>query len=137
MIRFFSENNFKKYENRKLSTWIKKTVLEEKKKAGDINIIFCDDDYLLEVNKKYLNHNYFTDVITFDYSENKMVSGDIYISTDTVLKNATDYKVEFYEELKRIIIHGTLHLLGYKDKTKKEISTIRAKEDYYLSLFNN
>jgi rRNA maturation RNase YbeY len=101
-------------------------------------LIFCSDEYLLDVNKKYLNHDYYTDIITFDYVEDKIISGDIFISSDRVRENANQFNVSFEMELFRIIIHGILHLLGYKDKTKKDKSLMTEKENFYLSrLLNN
>jgi len=119
-------------KKRKLKNWIKNTVKEEGFSIGEINIIFTSDDYLLEINQKFLSHNYYTDVITFDYSDNKKISGDIFISIDRVKENAEKYKEKFFDELNRVIIHGILHLLGYKDKTSNEKDLMRKKEDFYL-----
>ena len=100
----------------------------------DLSFIFCDDMELLNKNSKYLNHDTLTDILTFDYSENNNISGDIYISIDRVKENAKTYKVTFENELDRVMIHGVLHLLGYKDKSKKDQKAMREKEDFYLSL---
>lgn len=127
-----------KFSKRRISNWIKETILNEDKTIGDISFIFCSDDFLLDVNKKYLNHDYYTDIITFDYVEDKVISGDIFISCDRVRENALQFKVTFEMELFRIIIHGVLHLLGYKDKTKKDKIGMTEKENFYLSrLLNN
>ena len=104
------------------------------KTTGDLSVIFCDDEYLKRINVKYLGHDYYTDIITFDYSEKNLVSGDLFISIDRVDENARLNNVDFINELYRVIIHGVLHLCGYNDKTLKEKKEIRAKEDYFLSL---
>tara|TARA_B100000427_G_C15456730_1_gene572153 strand:- start:695 stop:1099 length:405 start_codon:yes stop_codon:yes gene_type:complete len=132
MIRF--ENKTKtiiKYQN--LSTWLNRITMEEEKKTGDITYVFCDDNFLLKKNQKFLNHETLTDIITFDYSDNKIISGDIIISIDRVKDNAKIFKVSFFNELKRVMAHGLLHLIGYNDKTEKEITLMRDKENYYLS----
>jgi probable rRNA maturation factor len=132
MIRF--ENKTKtiiKYQN--LSTWLNHITMEEEKKTGDITYVFCDDNFLLKKNQKFLNHETLTDIITFDYSDNKIISGDILISIDRVKDNAKIFKVSFFNELKRVMAHGLLHLIGYNDKTEKEITLMRDKENYYLS----
>jgi len=134
MILFHAENNFRIKAPRLLKIWITKSVLKEQNTIGDINIIFCDDAFLLIKNKKYLNHSSLTDILTFDFSTGKSISGDIFISTERVKENATKYKVPFKNELNRVLIHGILHLLGYKDKTEKEKKIMRKKEDFYLSL---
>ena len=125
------------FRKRKITQWIKQTIIAETKIPGDISIIFCSDNYLLEVNKKFLNHDYYTDIITFDYVENNIISGDIFISCDRVLENASIFKTEFINELLRIIIHGILHLLGYKDKSEEDKSTMTKKEDIYLQKLLN
>ena len=120
----------------KIRRLIKKITLEEKKGLSFLNIIFCSDVYLLNINKKHLKHDYYTDVITFDYSEkSKNIEGDIYISVDRVKENATKYKQNKSVELIRTIIHGVLHLSGYTDKTKKEKEIMTTKENKYLSLY--
>lgn len=105
----------------------------ELKEAGDICLIFCSDDYLHEMNKKYLDHHYYTDIITFNYVEGAVISGDLFISIDRIRENAKKFKVNFIEELYRVIIHGVLHLVGYNDKTTDEQRLMRGKEDFYLS----
>ena len=126
-----------KIQKRKITSWIKETIISEGQTLGDISFIFCSDDYLLDVNKQYLNHDYFTDIITFDYVENNVISGDIFISCDRVKENASDFKTGFENELSRIIIHGVLHLLGYKDKSKKDKLLMTQKEDFYLKKLSN
>ena len=135
-IFFFSEGvSFLLRNKKKIRDWITATVLNEKKEPDSINYIFCDDDYLHKLNMQYLNHDTFTDIITFDNSEsNKEITGDIFISIARVKDNSKKYKVSFYNELYRVIIHGVLHLIGYKDKTSHEAELMRKKEDYYLSL---
>ena len=96
-------------------------------------MIFCSDEYLLDVNRKYLNHDYYTDIITFDYCEGPVLSGDLFISVDSVRENASFYGTEFADELNRVIVHGLLHLIGYDDHAEADIATMRAKENYYLS----
>jgi rRNA maturation RNase YbeY len=134
MITFHIENiSFKLSNCQKLKTWIKQVAADEGKTLGDVNYIFCGDDYLLSINKTYLNHDYFTDVITFDYSERLVISGDVFISVDTVRTNAQEYNVPFEDELCRVMIHGILHLCGYKDFSKKEKIAMREREDLYLA----
>ena len=108
--------------------------LEALKKIGDINVIFCSDNYILDVNMKYLQHDYFTDIITFDYCEDDTLSGDLFISVDSVKENASFYGTEFEVELNRVIVHGLLHLIGYDDHKDQDIKMMRSKEDYYLEL---
>ncbi len=137
LTNFFSEKkSFSIPNKKKIRVLIKQLCLSEKKDLSFLNLIFCSDEYLLEINKKHLNHDYFTDVITFDFSEdNKNIEGDVYISVDRVADNAIKYKQEKDSELIRTIIHGTLHLFGYKDKTKKEKEIMTSKENKYLSLY--
>ena len=119
----------------KSEDWIKNTILNEGKQSGEISFVFCSDDYLLDINRQYLDHDYYTDIITFDYVEGNLISGDIFISIDRVKENADVFKVSFENELNRIIIHGVLHLLGYKDKDSKQKEVMTGKEDYYLQKF--
>ena len=115
--------------------WLNQVISNEAKREGDITYIFCDDDYLLEKNIRFLNHNTLTDVITFDYCEGNSVSGDIFISIERVKENSEVFKVDFLTELNRVMVHGLLHLLGYKDKTERESNFMRKKENYYLSKY--
>ena len=137
MITLHVENIPFKLSNRlKLKTWIKQIATDEGKIPVDIACIFCSDERLLSMNKTFLKHDYLTDVITFDYSEDNGTSeigGDIFISVDTVRANAQKYGVSPENELHRVIAHGVLHLCGYKDGTKREIQTMREKEDFYLA----
>ena len=121
--------------NLKIEENIEKLAASENRIPGDINYILCSDPYLLDINRQYLNHDYYTDVITFDYSEDNIISGDIFISVDTVADNAKEYNVTFEKELERVMIHGVLHLVGYNDKSDDEVVVMRAKENQYLSLF--
>ena len=137
-VQYFSEDvPFPKLKKRKTSNWIKEAIISEGKKLGVISFIFCSDDYLLEVNKKYLNHDYFTDIITFDYVENNVVNGDIFISVDRVGENAIEFSKTIDDELHRILIHGILHLLGYKDKKKLDKKLMTEKEDYFLKVLSD
>ena len=134
MIYYNSETDFTLDNQEKISTWIKNTIEEEAYKLEEISYIFCDDAYLLEKNMEYLNHDTLTDIISFDYSVGKIISGDIFISVERVKENAKEFNVPFTEELHRVIIHGILHYCGYKDKTPEEKQEMRGKENYYLSL---
>ncbi|HEY9114782.1 MAG TPA: rRNA maturation RNase YbeY [Bacteroidales bacterium] len=118
-----------------LKEWLGNVILKENKMSGDLNFIFCSDDYLLEINSFFLQHNYYTDILTFPTSENpKIISGEIYLSIDRVKENAIANSVSFKNELKRVLVHGVLHLLGYTDDSLDEISLMRSKEDNYLLL---
>ena len=114
---------------------VKNLVLNEGKYLKDLSLVFTDDDYLLEVNKQYLNHDYFTDVITFDYSDFPEVSGDVMISLDRVKDNALSMNLAFEQEFYRVVFHGILHLCGYKDKSKEDVVLMREKEDFYIHRF--
>lgn len=124
---------------RKTSRWLRRIIETEKAEMGQISIVFCSDDYLLGINRKYLQHDYFTDIITFDYTEQennrRIVSGDLMISVDTVRENASRLGIAFGEELNRIMVHGILHLLGYGDKTSAEAKRMRELENRYLNFF--
>jgi probable rRNA maturation factor len=117
-----------------IRSWIQSTIESEGKEFDFLSYNFCSDTYLLKVNKKHLNHDYYTDIITFDLSEGKIISGDIYISIDRVKENSAASLSKFHVELCRVIIHGILHLCGYKDKSKKDAAMMRGKEDFYLSI---
>jgi probable rRNA maturation factor len=132
---FFEEVHIPGFDDAAIKKWIEETIVSEKQQPGILNIVFCDDNYLLDLNKKYLNHTTLTDIITFDYAEEmEGVSGDIFISTDRVKDNARELDIPFQEELCRVIIHGVLHLMGYKDKTPAQKTRMRDKENYYLTL---
>lgn len=130
---FFEDTNFKFNRRRLTSQWLKFTAESEIKRIRQVNIIFCSDNYILDINQKYLQHDYFTDIITFDYCEGKTLSGDLFISVDTVRENAIFYGTEFDDELNRVIVHGLLHLIGYDDHSEEDQKTMRSKEDYYLA----
>lgn len=114
--------------------WFTKVCENKDFQLGELNLIFCSDSYLLEINQKYLKHDYYTDIITFDYTDNQGVSGDLFISVERVKENAQKLKVSFEEELDRVMVHGLLHLIGYKDNTKSKQAEIRAQEDFCLTL---
>ena len=133
-INFFTEDvQFTLATPRKISSWIVLCSKKEKRIITNLNYIFCSDSYLKEINIQYLGHNTFTDIITFDQSDNKTIEGDIYISIERVKENAEKFEVDFLDELHRVMIHGALHLMGYKDKTKHEKGLMRQKEDTYLA----
>jgi probable rRNA maturation factor len=135
MIEFFSEEvDFVLTHAKRVEEWVVATILAEGKMMGDITFIYCQDDYLLKVNQEHLKHDFYTDIITFDYTENDLISGDLFISIDRVKENAEELRIPFEHELHRVMIHGVLHLLGYKDKTKKDKTEMTAKEDFYLAL---
>ncbi len=134
MIYFFYENTEEKIEE-SIKTWIEKIILSEEKKLGEINYIFCDDEYLLKINQDYLAHDFYTDIITFDQVRGKTISGEIFVSLQRIKDNASLISKNYEEEKKRVIAHGVLHLCGYKDKTVKEQKEMRAKEDFYLTIF--
>ena len=123
-----------KISKREISAWIKKIAEMKGFQIGDISYVFCSDEYILNVNKEYLQHDYYTDIITFDYCEGDKLSGDLFISVDTVRENALEYGTEFSEELNRVMVHGILHLIGYDDHSDEDIAMMRKKENYYLSL---
>ncbi len=134
-VTYFNEDvPFPKLKRRSTTNWIKETIRLEEKSIGDISFIFCSDDYLLDVNKKYLTHDYYTDIITFDYVEDSIISGDIFISIDRVKENAKLFSTSLENELNRVLVHGVLHLLGYKDKIKKDKTLMTFKENYYLNV---
>lgn len=131
---YFQDTDFKFRDRRKTNEWLKLTAESEIRRIGNISIIFCSDNYVLDINQKYLQHDYFTDIITFDYCEGDRLSGDLFISVDSVRENSVEFGTEFKDELNRVIIHGLLHLVGYDDHTEKDIKLMRSKENYYLSL---
>lgn len=136
-ISFIAEQiNFSMPNKMVVKKWIKETILNEQKRVGEISIVFCSDEYLLKVNIEYLKHDFYTDIITFDYCEKDLVSGDLMISVDRVKENAIEQKTLFVDELHRVIIHGVLHLLGYHDKKKEDVVLMREKENYYLGKRN-
>ncbi|MGE5381837.1 MAG: rRNA maturation RNase YbeY [Omnitrophica WOR_2 bacterium] len=137
-INFFSEDIAFELENKQtIIRWINQVIEDHKSSLGTINYIFCNDEYLLRLNKQYLDHDTYTDIITFDYSTPKVLSGEIYISIDRVEENSIKFKSTFLNELHRVIIHGILHLTGQGDKTEKESKIMRSKEDHYLNLIDS
>lgn len=137
-VRFFPlETKFELTHKRSLNRWVKSIVALHLFKCGDINFIFTNNDKILEVNRQFLNHDYYTDIITFNYNQHKFISGDIYISIDTVLSNAQIYHVSLHEELHRVMIHGILHLIGFNDKTKKEKEIMQQQEDICLEILHS
>ena len=136
MISFNYENDFELQNEEQLSSWISYVILSENKKEGEINYIFCDDEYLLSLNEQYLDHDTLTDIISFDYSVGNELHGDIFISTERVNENAIDFNVTFDEELKRVLIHGILHYCGYKDKSDADEQLMRSKEDEKIKMFH-
>ena len=135
MVAFFKEDTGFAFKYKRVtSKWLKAVAAAEAKQIGDVSIIFCSDNYLLDVNIKYLGHDYYTDIITFDYCEGSVLSGDLFISVDSVRENASFYGVSFDEEMNRVIVHGLLHLIGYDDHTEADVAVMRSKENYYLSL---
>ena len=135
MIRYYYEDTDFIFKNKTLnSRWLRLVAESEIKRVGDISIIFCSDNYILDINQKYLQHDYFTDIITFDYCQDDRLSGDLFISVDSVRENSIEYGTDFPDELNRVIVHGILHLIGYDDHTDEEIAEMRKKENYYLSL---
>ena len=135
-ISYYTENvNLpKKFRKRIATQWIKEIIQNHQKKLGDIGYLFCDDEKILEINRQYLQSDYYTDIITFDYSEGIVLSGDVYISIDTVKSNSEKFSTDFLEELHRVIIHGILHLCGIKDKTVDEQMQMTLEEDKALEI---
>lgn len=134
MINFNYENDFKLQNEGVISKWIINVITLEDFKFDAINFIFCNDDYLIKLNTEFLNHDTLTDIISFDYTLGKLISGDVFISTERVLDNANDFNVNFTQELHRVIVHGILHFCGYKDKTAGDKNIMRNKEDFYIKL---
>ena len=136
MISFNYENDFILTNEDKISSWLSDVILSENKKEGDINYIFCNDDFLLKINQEYLSHDTLTDIISFDYSVGNELHGDIFISTERVADNAIDFNVSFELELLRVLVHGVLHYCGYKDKSPADELVMRSKEDEKIQLFH-
>lgn len=131
----FEDVNFELPDQKKLDAWIDFAIRNEECFTGNITYIFCSDEYLLNVNKQYLNHDYFTDIITFDYVKDDLISGDMFISADTIRSNAEIYGVSFENELLRVMIHGVMHLVGYDDLTDEQEAEIHKMEDKYLEVY--
>jgi len=134
-INFYNQEiDFRLKEKAKIRRWISQVVENECKTIGEISYVFCTDTYLLDINQQYLKHNTYTDIVTFDYTEEGKINGDLFISVERVTENAQRFSVNFEHELKRVLVHGILHLCGYKDKSEEDEKVMRAREDYYLSL---
>jgi probable rRNA maturation factor len=136
MINFNYETDFELDNEIAIEQWLQLVIKSEGKKEGEINYIFCDDDYLHKINVEYLQHDTLTDIISFDYSVGNELNGDIFISVERVKENALDFNVEFSEELKRVLVHGILHYCGYKDKSESDEVLMRNKEDEKIVLFH-
>jgi rRNA maturation RNase YbeY len=136
MINFNYETDFNLDNEEATASWLGKVITSENKKEGEINYIFCDDEYLHKINVEYLDHDTLTDVISFDYSMGNELNGDIFVSIERVRDNATDFNVSFEEELKRVLVHGVLHYCGYKDKGEADQLLMRSKEDEKITMFH-
>lgn len=136
MIVFNYETEFQLDNEQKYQNWLTEVIESEDKEEGEINYIFCDDDYLYEINVQYLEHETLTDIISFDYTLGNLISGDIFISIERVKDNAQDFGVSFEVELKRVMVHGILHYCGYKDKTEADEKLMRAKEEEKIKMFH-
>lgn len=136
MIQFFYENLPESVDT-DYKQWLEDLILSEGKKLGEINYIFCDDEYLLKINQDYLQHDYYTDIITFDYVKGKTISAEIFVSLQRISDNASTLSREYEDELRRVLAHGILHLIGYKDKTEEEEKEMRRMEDLYLAKYKD
>jgi rRNA maturation RNase YbeY len=136
MINFNYETDFTLDNEESIAAWLANVITSENKKEGEINYIFCDDEYLHKINLEYLNHDTLTDIISFDYTMGNEISGDVFVSVERVKDNAKDFNVAFDEELKRVLVHGVLHYCGYKDKGEAEELLMRSKEDEKIALFH-
>ncbi|MGY0425939.1 MAG: rRNA maturation RNase YbeY [Polaribacter sp.] len=137
MITFNYETSFKIQDEKYLEIWIENIIVKHNYEVGEINYIFCNDVYLHKLNVQFLEHDTLTDIISFDNSLGKLINGDVYISVERVAENASDFKVSFDEELHRVIIHGVLHYMGFKDKTSEDKKVMRNQENSALKLLNN
>ncbi len=135
MIHYFFENTEEISLPTNTEEWLKDLIISEEKKPGKITYIFCDDEYLLKVNQDFLDHDYYTDIITFDYVKGKTISGDIFVSLQRISDNASTLSNSFDKELKRVLAHGVLHLCGYKDKSEDDEKLMRSKEDFYINKY--
>lgn len=135
MISFNYETDFKLQDEARYEAWIAEVIESEDKTEGEINYIFCDDEYLLQKNIEFLDHDTLTDIISFDYTMGSLISGDIFISVERVRENAVEYGVIFDDELRRVMAHGVLHYCGYSDKTEEDSQTMREKEEEKMNIF--
>jgi probable rRNA maturation factor len=136
MIEFNYESEFTLDNEEAIATWLSAVIVSENKTLGEINYIFCDDEYLHKINLEYLNHDTLTDIISFDYTMGNEVGGDIFVSVERVLDNSKDYNTSFEDELKRVLVHGVLHYCGYKDKSEEDEVLMRSKENEKLAMFH-
>lgn len=136
MINFNYESEFTLENEEAIASWLSAVIVSENKTEGEINYIFCDDEYLHKINVEYLNHDTLTDIISFDYTMGNEIGGDIFVSVERVLDNSKDYNTSFDEELKRVLVHGVLHYCGYKDKSEADEVLMRSKEDEKLVMFH-
>lgn len=136
MISFNYENDFELPNEIEILAWLAKVIVSENKKEGDINYIFCDDEYLLQINQQYLDHDTLTDIISFDYCVGNELHGDIFISVERVRENASDFNVKFEDEILRVMAHGILHYCGYKDKTDEDEILMRKRENEKIQMFH-
>ncbi|RKS99449.1 rRNA maturation RNase YbeY [Flavobacterium sp. 123] len=136
MINFNYETEFTLENVQAFEDWLSRVIVSENKKEGEINYIFCDDEYLHKINLEYLNHDTLTDIISFDYSMGNELNGDIFVSIERVKDNAADFNVLFDDELKRVVVHGILHYCGYKDKSEVDEALMRSKEDEKIAMFH-
>ncbi|WP_268848369.1 rRNA maturation RNase YbeY [Flavobacterium aestivum] len=136
MINFNYESDFTLENEEAVATWLSAVIVSENKTEGEINYIFCDDEYLHKINVEYLDHDTLTDVISFDYTMGNEISGDIFVSVERVLDNSVDFNTTFDNELKRVLVHGVLHYCGYKDKSEADEAVMRNKEDEKLAMFH-
>lgn len=136
MIEFSYESDYQLFNERAYANWVGEIIRSEEGLTGQIDYIFCDDAYLLRINQEYLQHDTYTDIITFDYSDGKIISGDVFVSVERVIENALKFNVAFENELLRVMAHGILHLLGYGDKTKEDVLVMRRKEEEKINLFH-
>ena len=136
MISFNYESDFELDNETAYADWLSKVIVSEKKKEGEINYIFCDDEYLHKINIEYLQHDTLTDIISFDYSVGNELNGDIFVSIERVKDNAIDFNVSFEDELRRVLVHGVLHYCGYKDKSEEDEALMREKEEEKMALFH-
>ena len=136
MINFNYETEFTLENEQAFADWLSAVIVSENKNEGEINYIFCDDEYLHKINVEYLNHDTLTDIISFDYTVGNELNGDIFVSVERVEDNAKDFNVSFIEELKRVLVHGILHYCGYKDKIHSEAELMRSKEDEKIAMFH-
>lgn len=136
MIDFGYQNDFKELDESVYCNWLSAVALSEERVVGELSYVFCSDDYLLELNQQFLNHDTLTDIITFDYCQDDIINGEIYISTDRIADNAFLFEVSFKEELHRVMAHGLLHLCGYGDKLEEDVNVMRAKELEKMNMFH-